>query len=100
MSERIDPEDQDSNEPIKHSHYSNGVPTGREFEHLYGRVEQIDRKVDGLCADMNIVKSFIIEAKQTIEEAKEAKRQAYVRAGIFATIISVIIGAVSRLWGN
>ena len=91
MSEKINPEDQDSNEPIKHSHYSNRVPTGREFEHLYNKVESIDKKVDSLCENMTSVKDYI-------ENQREAKKQTYVKAGILAGIISTVIGTISKAW--
>ena len=91
MSEKINPDDQDSNEPIKHSHYSNGVPTGREFEHLYGEVKEIHKCVKDYGKDIALIKQYI-------EDQKEAKKQTYVKAGILAGIISTVIGIISKAW--
>jgi len=93
LSEKINPEDQDSNEPIKQASYAHFFISRDEYQNLFHTVEEINQKTSDLCGDMKVVKGFI-------EEQKEAKKQAYVKAGIFAGIISVIIGIISRVWGN
>ena len=91
MSEKINPEDQDANEPIKHSHYSNGVPTGREFEHLYEKVESIDKKLDSHGEQLAKVCMFI-------ENQERAKQNVYKKAGIFSAVIGTIVAIISKVY--
>ena len=97
MSEKINADDSDSNEPIKHSHYSNGIPTGREFEHLYNHVEKIDTKLD-------VVVTKIDKICQHMEDLAKSKQEMYKRVGIFggffSAIVGVIIAVVSRVWNS
>ena len=88
MGEKINPEDQDSNESIKHSHYSNGVPTGREFEHLYEKVDKMDGKLDHVC-------EFIAGLKQS---QIDANRKTQRNSGILSAAIAVIAQVINRAW--
>lgn len=91
MSEKINPEDQDSNEPIKHSHYSSGVPTGREFEHLYNRYEKTEEKLDSLVGKVDKICLHI-------ESQEKAKKTMYRNIGIITGAINAIVLMILNGW--